>query len=756
LITTPSSSRFASPYVPVLLALVFLALHLPYLPVSLEDVDSINFALGIRRFDVAQHQPHPPGYPVFIAAAKAANALAGSEARALGALSVASGALGVLALAWLFRQLAGGDRHAAWPIAATLTAISSPLYWVTSARPLSDAMGLAAAAAVQALTLAVSSDRGLAAAAFCAGAAAGIRSQVVWLTAPLVVYRCFVRDPLRHEPRACDPIAIGAHVAKRGALAAAGFGAGVLFWLVPLVALTGGPLAYARVLLDQGVEDLSGVRMLWTTPTPRALVDDLYYGFVAPWAVWPVAAAVLAFATIGLAVLMRRRPRSLTIAAVAFVPYIAFDLIFQEFVTVRYALPIVLPIAWLATAGIGALPAPAAILVTGAIVMFDAHVGGRSIAALSRQPAPAFRALDDMRRAAEASPHAAVLAPDRRQSLDLRRPLRWLGGDAPRLERQLAAPPQHEWLEAVRYWDGGGRAPVWFVLDPRRAAIDLVQHGDPVAYRWPLPYPVLSSGTRPADLDWYTVDRPEWYVAEGWSLTPESAGVAEADRRGLSVGPIEGRIRRDVAGGVILLGGRNFDPAVQTRLTARVGGRTVAELVAAPGAFLALHPLPADLDAGASDYLPLVVSADPPARVGLEQFDASAARGLVGFGPGWHERELNPVTGRQWRWLSDRAELQYVLPASAGGILRIEGESPRKYYARDSRLTVRLGEAVLRDVTVSTDFTIDVKVPPAARPSTLVIETDQIHVPAERGWRPSPDRRRLGLRIFTCELRPAS
>jgi hypothetical protein len=59
----------------ILLSLVFLALHLPYLPASLEDLDSINFALGLRQFDVAHHQPHPPGYPVFMLTAKAVHAV---------------------------------------------------------------------------------------------------------------------------------------------------------------------------------------------------------------------------------------------------------------------------------------------------------------------------------------------------------------------------------------------------------------------------------------------------------------------------------------------------------------------------------------------------------------------------------------------------------------------------------------------------------------------------------------------------------
>jgi hypothetical protein len=56
------------------LALLFLAAHLPFLPPTLEDLDSISFAMGVRDFDIARHQPHPPGYPVYIALGKASTA----------------------------------------------------------------------------------------------------------------------------------------------------------------------------------------------------------------------------------------------------------------------------------------------------------------------------------------------------------------------------------------------------------------------------------------------------------------------------------------------------------------------------------------------------------------------------------------------------------------------------------------------------------------------------------------------------------
>jgi len=83
---------------PLLLAAAFLALHLPYLPASLDDLDSINFALGLRHFDVARHQPHPPGYPLFILAGKAVHHFVPAEASALSLLSIVAGALGVLTL----------------------------------------------------------------------------------------------------------------------------------------------------------------------------------------------------------------------------------------------------------------------------------------------------------------------------------------------------------------------------------------------------------------------------------------------------------------------------------------------------------------------------------------------------------------------------------------------------------------------------------------------------------------------------------
>jgi hypothetical protein len=744
-----SASSASAALIVVLLALVFLTFHLPYLPSSLEDLDSINFALGVRQFDVAHHQPHPPGYPVFIAAGKIVHVFVRDEAKALALISVLGGALGVVAIGMLFRRLDGGRRSDQWTLAATAVAMTAPLYWFTAARPLSDAVGLAAALAIQAITVSAATARPLAAAAFCAGLASGIRSQVFWLTVPLLIVTGFgIRD---------SGFARTVQGPRSVAVALAAFAAGALVWFVPLVVVTGGPAAYWHALSNQGAEDLGNITMLWTTHSVRAAADALYYALVAPWATWTVAIVVLVFAAMGVVWLWRDNRRALALVAAAFGPYLVFDLLFQETFTSRYALPLVVPMAFLAVAGTRVLPRGSGVLAAVAIALFDAHVGGTSIAAYSRHKAPAFRLLDDMREAARST--TPVIAMDRRNSFDFRRPLVWESGALPASTRTLAAPPQHEWLEPVKYWNGGGRAPVWFVVDPKRAAIDLVQHGDPARYRWPLPYPVLVGGARPDEMDWYRVDRPEWYVGEGWSLTPEAAGVANADKRGLAYGPIHAGVSQLGYGG-LMIGGRSFDPTLRPQLTAMLDGHVVLEESLKPGPFLRFVP---GFSSGA-EYMALTITTTPRAPVAIEQFDASARRLLFGFADGWHEQEFNPVTGIRWRWLSERGEVTFGNPPGEGPListlprhafaLHLEGESPRRYFSRGSRLVVRFRGSVVFDRVLDDDFSIDVPIDIRIgdAPQPIVFETDQIYVPAERSRR-TQDRRHLGLRIFTCELR---
>ncbi|MGE3706475.1 MAG: hypothetical protein AB7I13_14480 [Vicinamibacterales bacterium] len=725
-------------------AAAFLAAHLPFLPRTLEDLDSINFALGLRAFDVAQHQPHPPGYPIFIALGRLARLLVPGEATALAAMSVCAGTLGVIALAALFRALAERELGDAPWMALALT-VAAPLYWVTAARPLSDMSGLAAVVLAQLLCLRARTPVAFGLAACVAALAVGIRSQVVWLTAPLLLLALWRLGP--------------AERLKAAMAGSVGYAAGALAWGVPLLALSGGLGGYLRALGTQGAEDFAGVAMLATQPSARLLVDALHFTFIAPWGAWWIAVPVLACACVGLFRVGRRGPVLASLAA-AFGPYAVFHLVFQETATTRYALPLVPPIAFLAAAGLSWLPRVTGATAAAAIAGAGVLVGGTTLRAYASSPPPAFRVLADMRTLAATQPAPPALAMHRRQELDMRRPLLWERDRLPAWSAHLPAPPKHEWLELVKYWNAGGRAPIWFLADPPRSDLALVDPRSVVRrgeYRWGFERTDLIGGARPNVMDWYEITRPNWYLGEGWALTPETAGVAADERRGPGRSPIQAWVRRRGEAATLMIGGRYFGAGADVPLTVSVEGRVLLQGNVRPGFFLRFADLPPGALDGDAEMVPLTVTAGS-ADVAIEQFDVQSAGEVVyGFGDGWQEREYDPRTGRLWRWTSERADLRVVGPPREL-VLRLEGEFETG--AATAHVTVRAGDRLVAERDVPAPFVWDVPVPAGVLGSggvgTLTIETSEWYVPAEMNWRPTGDRRRLGLRVVTCELRPAS
>ncbi|HEY1276502.1 MAG TPA: DUF2723 domain-containing protein, partial [Thermoleophilaceae bacterium] len=347
----------------VTLLLIFFAAHIALLPRTLEDIDSINFALGVRDFDVARHQPHPPGYPVFIALAKVSTAAfraAALDAPAARGLAIWSAVGGTLALPMLLLLLRSLERreHLAWWAACAIGA--APLYWSTALRPLSDMTGFVFATAAQALLvfaiadrLSPPRDRALPAsslslgfmsparavilAGLLAGLGLGVRSQTGVLTFPLLLVVLVVAGRI---------IPTGARAA---ALAAAAVG--VLCWGIPLIVASGGLSSYLHALGAQAGQDFSGVVMLWTHRTPRVAEYALLNSFVWPWG-RRVGFTVCVLAAVGSVRLLWRSPRAWLVLVVSFGPYAVFHLLFHETETVRYALPLLPPIVYLAMAAV--------------------------------------------------------------------------------------------------------------------------------------------------------------------------------------------------------------------------------------------------------------------------------------------------------------------------------------------------------------------------------------------------------------------
>src|SRR6185503_10610267 len=111
---------------------------------------------------------------------------------------------------------------------------------------------------------------------------------------------------------------------------------------------------------------------------------------------------VLLLAATGVVRLARASRMAVTTLAVAFGPYLAFHMMFQEAVTTRYALPLVIPIAYLAVCGVEFLTARLASSFAPIAIVTGLAAAGVVLAApalfsYSRVDAPAFRMLRDMR-----------------------------------------------------------------------------------------------------------------------------------------------------------------------------------------------------------------------------------------------------------------------------------------------------------------------------------------------------------------------
>ena len=342
-----------------------------------------------------------------------------------------------------------------------------------------------------------------------------------------------------------------------------------------------------------------------------------------------------------------------------------------------------------------------------------------------------------------------------------------------------------------KHWNGGGRSPVWFVADPLRSDLALVGAGVSRAdapedsARWTLEYPVLLGGTRPSEMDWYAIPSPDWYLGEGWALTPETAGVAMEDRRGPGYAPIDGWIRRsNVSTATLMVGGRNLATGgTPARVRIAVDGRVADEADVTPGFFLRTIDVPPTVRTSGDGRLRarLTISAEPvrlkpdapmwtasvrawrPLQpdLSIEQFDAQPAEhadpspSRYEVTAGTSAWEYNPATGKLWRWTSDRGVLRLRTP-SQGLVLNLEGEVEA---ARASRVTIQgIGDRIVAAYDIgAVNFAIRQTIPQGnlvkEGDNTITISTDQTYVPAER--RSSPDRRLLGLKIYVCRVTPA-
>jgi 4-amino-4-deoxy-L-arabinose transferase-like glycosyltransferase len=109
----------------VLFAALVLISRLLFRSQLLYDLDSVNFALGVSRFDPTVHQPHPPGYFLYVCLGRLVSSIVHDPNTALVAISIAASCGAVVMIYLLAFEWFGPDAARF----AALLFLFSPLTW---------------------------------------------------------------------------------------------------------------------------------------------------------------------------------------------------------------------------------------------------------------------------------------------------------------------------------------------------------------------------------------------------------------------------------------------------------------------------------------------------------------------------------------------------------------------------------------------------------------------------------------------------
>jgi Dolichyl-phosphate-mannose-protein mannosyltransferase len=216
----------------VALSALTIVSRLPYRTRMLYNWDAVQFALALSEYDIAKHQPHPPGYILYVMMGHALNVWLRDATAAYVTLAVIVSGLTTFAVYVLAHSIYGRATAVA---AAALLAVS-PLFWFYGS------VGLTyAAEALAATTVAFFAYRALAGsephlyvAALYLGLAGGIRQSILVLLFPLWFGAAVAGV---HRTRA---IVIGLALIALAALS----------WFLPMIWLTGGLAPYLEASID--------------------------------------------------------------------------------------------------------------------------------------------------------------------------------------------------------------------------------------------------------------------------------------------------------------------------------------------------------------------------------------------------------------------------------------------------------------------------------------------------------------------------
>ena len=256
------------------LSILTILSRLPYRTRIPYNWDAVQFALALSEYDIAKHQPHPPGYILYVALGRLVNAWLADPTASYVALAVAFSGLTTFVVYYL--ALTVYDRPTALAAAALMAV--SPLSWFYGAVGLTYAGEalLASVVAYFAFRALRGSDTDAWLAAAYLGLAGGMRQSILVLLFPLWLGSAVLGS------RRTRTVLVGLAI-----LAVA-----VLTWFLPMIWLTGGLARYleaSRELADTVVKPTSvvGGPLATTIRMSRYLLESLLV------ALGPLALAVL-------------------------------------------------------------------------------------------------------------------------------------------------------------------------------------------------------------------------------------------------------------------------------------------------------------------------------------------------------------------------------------------------------------------------------------------------------------------------------
>jgi len=206
----------------VLFSILIFLIYISTLSVSLDEEDAVHFALGIKEFNVAKYQPHPPGFPVYMALGMFFNTFFKSEVLSLTFMSALFGTLSVFVFYLLVKDML--NREIA--LASSVLMAFTPLFWLNSVKAMSDITGLFFTLASMLLIykyVKYEKPGHFYLGAFLAGISTGVRIHTFFILLPVIVY-----VSLSHKK--------DARIRFKGFLL---FFLAILAWLLPLLLITG-------------------------------------------------------------------------------------------------------------------------------------------------------------------------------------------------------------------------------------------------------------------------------------------------------------------------------------------------------------------------------------------------------------------------------------------------------------------------------------------------------------------------------------